>query len=160
MPPNIRKVGLAWRENMLENQAITTDKPYQIADFYQLLTNPQFRFYNFIPDSAAIDSAGLQPFINDLSPQLYNLYECASYLKSLDLLITVDSVYAHLAGALGVRTIYLLGTMPEFYWHDGNNIFYPQSLQIISQHKLGDRQSILNEIYNVLNEMVTQSQNL
>jgi tetratricopeptide (TPR) repeat protein len=54
--------------------------------------------------------------ISDLGPSLHDLADTAAALSHMDLVITVDTSVAHLAGALGVRTWTLLAHPPEWRW--------------------------------------------
>jgi len=58
--------------------------------------------------------AGLQ--FTGLGPQLRDFGDTAAVLASLDLLLSVCTSVANLAGALGVPTWVLLGTPPEWRW--------------------------------------------
>jgi hypothetical protein len=53
--------------------------------------------------------------------------ECARVMKALDLVVTVDSMPAHLAGALGVPVWTLLHAEPDWRWMDGraDSPWYP-----------------------------------
>ena len=54
--------------------------------------------------------------ISDLGPSLHDLADTAAALSHMDLVITVDTSVAHLAGALGVRTWTLLAHPPDWRW--------------------------------------------
>ena len=54
--------------------------------------------------------------IDDLSPWLTDFAETAAAVRRLDLVISVDTAVAHLAGALGRPTWLLLRQPPEWRW--------------------------------------------
>ena len=56
-----------------------------------------------------------------LHPLLSNFSDTAHALDSMDLLITVDTAMAHLAGAMGVPTLLLLDAFPDFRWMMGRS---------------------------------------
>lgn len=68
----------------------------------------------------------------DLSPHLKAITDTAAYIKALDVVITIDSMMGHLSGALGVSTIELLCTHPDFRWaialHDSAPWYASQKL--------------------------------
>ena len=49
------------------------------------------------------------------------LFEEARLIASLDLMITVDTMTAHLAGALGVPVWTLLQKEPDWRWMEGRD---------------------------------------
>lgn len=54
--------------------------------------------------------------VTDLGPELKNFADTAAILSALDLVLSVDTSAANLAGAMGVPTWVLLGTPPEWRW--------------------------------------------
>ncbi|HLL82604.1 MAG TPA: hypothetical protein VK420_08120, partial [Longimicrobium sp.] len=63
----------------------------------------------------------------------------ARVMRALDLVITVDSMPAHLAGALGVPTWTLLHADPDWRWMEGrdDSPWYP-TMRLIRQERAGD----------------------
>lgn len=50
------------------------------------------------------------------APDLTDLAETAALLSRLDLVVTVDTLVAHLAGAVGVPTVLLAKALPDWRW--------------------------------------------
>ena len=71
-----------------------------------------------IADASAEDQATLRerPDIVDLTAHLSDFAETAALMSCLDLIITVDTSMAHLAGALGRPTWIMLQHMPDWRW--------------------------------------------
>ena len=77
----------------------------------------------------------------------------ASLMGRLDLIITVDTMIAHLAGALGLPTWLLLKHEPDWRWTPGprrysrlsTSVWYP-SLRIFRQPSPGDWQSVIIDV--------------
>lgn len=70
----------------------------------------------------------LDDFINDYS-------DTAAVINSLDLIITVDTSIAHLAGAMGKKVILLVDFNNDWRWgYKENTIWYP-TIEIIRQEK-------------------------
>jgi len=74
-----------------------------------------------------------------LNPGEFSLYDYARRLRGLDLLITVDSMPAHLAGALGVPVWTLLQAQADWRWLEGrtDSPWYP-TMRLFRQEQAGD----------------------
>lgn len=71
----------------------------------------------------------------DLDDFIYTYNDTASVINSLDLIVTVDTSVAHLAGAMGKKTILLLDYNNDWRWgFSEKNNWYP-SIEIIRQQK-------------------------
>ena len=66
--------------------------------------------------AADIAASGATALIHDLSPAIHDFADTARLLMQLDLLITVDTAPAHLAGALGRPAFVLLPFTPDWRW--------------------------------------------
>ena len=79
------------------------------------------------------------PDITPLAPLLSNFSDTAFALSAMDLLITVDTAVAHLAGALGIPTFLLVTAMPDWRWLMGraDSPWYP-TMRIYRQPAPGD----------------------
>ena len=58
----------------------------------------------------------LRGVVRNLGGALHTFNDTAHALQQLDVLITVDTSVAHLAGALGVRTLLLIPFVPDWRW--------------------------------------------
>lgn len=110
------KVGLVWSGGNLykRNQV----RSCALADYGPVLAVPQVAFYSLqkgIPQ-AEIVALGWQHQLQDLSPQLRDMADTAAAIAQLDLVITVDTSVAHLAGALGKPVWVLLTQVPDWRW--------------------------------------------
>ena len=105
------RIGLAWGGN-----------PAYIRDRERSIPGPLWAPLADLPDLAWF---GLQlgrddppplPGFTDLAPHLGSFADSAFALAHLDLLLSVDSAVAHLAGALGVPTFLLIPFQPDWRW--------------------------------------------
>ncbi len=105
--------------------------------------------------SFQIDSAEQPPLpgLVILDPMLRNFSDTAYALSGMDLLITVDTAVAHLAGALGVPTLLLLPFYPDWRWLLGRDDtpWYP-SMRLYRQTSPGDWDSVLGRMISELTE--------
>jgi len=109
------RVGLVWSGNPRHKNDHNRSIPLRMlarildvdATFISLQKEPR-------PGDAAIPLERAE--IVDLTAHLTDFAETAALVSRLDLVITVDTSVAHLAGALGCRTWILLPYTPDYRW--------------------------------------------
>ena len=81
--------------------------------------------------------------------------DSAAVLANLDLLITIDSAPAHLAGAMGVPAWVALPYAPDWRWLLGrtDSIWYP-TLRLFRQEHFGDWAGVLQQMARALTAQV------
>ena len=77
----------------------------------------------------------------------FDLGATAALVASAELVITVDTMIAHLAGALGKETWLLLKSEPDWRWapHRRDSAWYPP-MRLYVQPRAGDWESVLTEV--------------
>jgi hypothetical protein len=92
----------------------------------------------------AASLAAERPWLRDRAPELTDFYETALRLRECDLVVTVDTAVAHLAGALGVPVWILLPFAPDWRWMRNRNDspWYP-SARLFRQPAEGDWRGVL-----------------
>jgi ADP-heptose:LPS heptosyltransferase len=97
------------------------------------------------PQSTAISQLRSLP-IQDSFDEL-TFADIAAILFNLDLMITVDTVVAHLAGALGRPVWTLLPFAPDWRWmlDRSDTPWYP-TMRLFRQPRLGDWPSVLEQV--------------
>ena len=86
--------------------------------------------------------------LNDLSE--YKLDEVASIIKSLDLIITVDTSLLHLSASLNKETWGMLSLYPDWRWGKFNNINPYKTLKFFKQENFIDWKNVENLIFKEL----------
>ena len=120
MPPARRlRVGLIWSSGMalhnpqlLKGSAIRSVERDVFAPLWQMHAD----FFCLQVD--APDAAAATPMI-DWSGELHDFADTAALMCNLDLVISVDTAGAHLAGALGLPVWILLRQPPDWRWGEG-----------------------------------------
>lgn len=104
--------------------------------------------------SIQLPSAMSERFI-DLTPQITDLADTAALMEELDLVISVDTAVAHLAGALGRPVWTLLPFAPDWRWGLGreNTPWYP-SMRLFRQRTEGDWDEVIRRIAEELRALV------
>ncbi len=144
------KIGLNWRaKGMGLRDAVyrTIDAPYYFKDFLDI---PEVDYYSFQMG----DIFGMcekYPNIIDISKQINTFNDTAAALKNLDILITVDTALAHLAGALGVKTYLLLCHAPDWRWFDNDKkTEWYSSVTIIKQQDRKTWEDVAEKLNNYI----------
>jgi tetratricopeptide (TPR) repeat protein len=96
--------------------------------------------------------------IVDLTAQLADFADTAALIRCLDLVITVDTSVAHLAGALGCPTWILLPRMPDYRWllDRDDTPWYP-TVRLFRQTEAGDYASVLDRVRQELLTLISAS---
>ena len=97
-----------------------------------------------------------RPEIADLTADLTDFAETAALVSCLDLVITVDTSIAHLAGALGRPTWILLPHIPDYRWllDRDDSPWYP-TVRLFRQSETRDYASVLDCVRTELLAMVS-----
>lgn len=84
---------------------------------------------------------------NHIFHQEMNFSQISALISSLDLIISVDTSIAHLAGALNKRLWLLLAFNPDFRWllNRRDSPWYPSAV-LFRQESFGDWNGVLNEV--------------
>lgn len=92
------------------------------------------------------------PRIVPMGPVIGGSFSDTAYaLSKMDLVITVDTSVAHLAGALGIPTLLLVTTFPDWRWLMGrdDSPWYP-TMRIYRQPMPGDWASVIAQVVSDL----------
>lgn len=110
------KIGLYWQGN----PTLLTNRSIKLSQFLPLFENINRQFYSFQISKDDYESEELKSSLNliDLAPHISNYEDTAAFLMNIDVLVTIDTSIAHLAGALGVKTFLLLPYDTEWRWFD------------------------------------------
>lgn len=135
--PGELKVGLAWKGNpRFENDAARSLP--SLATLAPLARVRGVRFFSLQKgpgeDEAQRGADGLSPV--DLAPAIRDFADTAALIDGLDLVISVDTAVAHLAGALGKRCWVLLPAyLTDWRWLTGrvDTPWYPGALRLFRQ---------------------------
>jgi tetratricopeptide (TPR) repeat protein len=92
----------------------------------------------------------------DLTVLLTDFAETAALISCLDLVITVDTSVAHLAGALGCPTWILLPYTPDYRWllDRDDSPWYP-SVRLFRQSEIREYESVLDRVRDELRARIT-----
>jgi hypothetical protein len=126
-----RKIGICWEGSPRSERPYTRNVDQNLLAPLDLKYGPLFS----LTDNGQFDSFA----------------STAAAIMELDLVITVDTSVAHLAGALGKETWLMLAFDPDFRWglKDSTTPWYP-SMRIFRQNKVLDWSNVIEDIDNEL----------
>ena len=132
------RIGLTWHGSGSHNP---DRRSVAFEQLLPLLEQERAMFFSLQLGDAAHDPAraDAENRLADLSPLMDDFASTAALIEQLDLVITIDTAVAHLAGALGKPTWLLLSAAPDWRWMLGrsDSPWYP-SMRLFRQAKLGD----------------------
>lgn len=142
------RVGLVWRGSSTHKRSqLRAVDPLTLATTFGRVRGIEFVSLQLDAgsDSQVMRDAGLQ--LTDRTEELRSFDDTALLLQSLDLMITVCTSVAHLAGALGVPTWVLLDVNPHWTWMTGrsDSPWYP-SIRLYRQQEYGQWDPVLAQV--------------
>ena len=144
------RVGLVWSGNPAHNNDGNRSMP--LATMAALL-DVDARFISLQKDPRPADQDVLRERreIIDLTAHLSDFVETAALIACLDLVITVDTSVAHLAGAMGRPTWILLPYTPDYRWllDRDDSPWYP-SLRLFRQSETRDYREVVARVRDEL----------
>jgi tetratricopeptide (TPR) repeat protein len=146
-------VGLAWSGN----PAHTNDRRRSIPlALLASVLQADCRFVSVQTQVRASDETALRslPLLSEAARELGDFADTAALLQALDLVITVDTSVAHLAGALGRPVWVLLPYAPDWRWmlEREDSPWYPTA-RLFRQQRPGDWPAVLARVEHELQRL-------
>ena len=141
------KVGVVWSSNPQNTHLVKRNLSF--TNLEPLLDAPGIAFYSLQIDTSAIAASGAiaDGRLLDLAPLITSLEDTAALISQLDLVISVDTLVAHLAGAMDVPTWLMLPLAPDWRWHlDRDDSPWYRSMRLFRQPRLLDWGSVVQQI--------------
>ena len=87
----------------------------------------------------------------DLAPRIGDFADTAAFIANLDLVVTVDTSVANLAGAMGAPTWVLLSSLPDWRYHlEGDATPWYPTMRLFRQPADGDWASVIARLARTL----------
>ena len=149
------RVGLVWSGNPKHRDDYNRSVPLNTLAG---ILDVDAKFISLQKDPRPADKATLlsRPEIIDHTAHLTDFAETAALISCLDLVITVDTSVAHLAGALGQPTWILLPYTPDWRWllNREDSPWYP-SARLFRQDKTRDYAGVVARVRAELAAMIS-----
>lgn len=153
-------IGLCWQAEMhknSDNQTVQHDahaKSIPVEMLAELAQLPHIQLYSLQKVHGLENLESMQTIIkqfDELDTMNGPFMDTAALMNNLDLVITIDTSIAHLAGGLGVPCWLLLNAAADWRWmiQRDNSPWY-STMRLFRQHQQDDWQSVLDEVIQAL----------
>ncbi|MEM9585819.1 MAG: tetratricopeptide repeat-containing glycosyltransferase family protein [Planctomycetota bacterium] len=138
-----RRIGINWQGNPQHHADVYRSLPLEQLEPLSRLPNTQLVSLQFGAGSDQLSTCSFSDSIVQLPDSLDAtggaFTDTAGVLKNLDHVVTSDTAIAHLAGAMGIPVLVLLGRVPDWRWlmQGDQSPWYP-TMTLVRQQQLGD----------------------
>lgn len=150
-PEGKLKVGLVWAGN--PDQVADKWRSMSYADIRALFDLPGVQFYSMQVGARAkeLRDAGDDDRVIDLSAELTDYLQTARVIKELDLVISVCTSVAHLAGAMGKPVWVPLAKIPDWRWlMEGDTSPWYPTARLFRQAVMGEWSAVVAKLKKAL----------
>lgn len=159
------RVGLAWAGQPKHTN--DRNRSLKLEALRPLLSIPGIEWFSLQKGDGAeaqlepfndLSATESQPTVTPLGPLFSNFEDTAHAVARLDVVITVDTSVAHLAGAMGVPVWLLIPFVPDWRWqiNRADSPWYP-SARLFRQQKAGDWSTVIHSVALGLDEACRRS---
>jgi tetratricopeptide (TPR) repeat protein len=148
-----KRIGVVWSSNSIA--FITKFRQVPLESLLETITDNDHEIVNVEYDVSTEEQETLDKY-NVKSVVQGGFEDTAALIKTLDVLVTVDTVYAHLAGALGVKTFVMLadyGMDWRWFLKRKDSPFY-NSVRLFRQKGDSDWLAVFTDIKNTIKNSV------
>ncbi len=147
------KVGIVWAGKPAH--ARDHMRSFSVEMYKSLFDMKNIKFYSLQKGGASQEIKGnkWKNVVEDYSEKLHDFSDTAALIENLDLVISVDTAVAHLAGAMGKPVWTLLPYAADWRWLLGreDSPWYP-TMRLFRQPALGDWESVIARVAESLAE--------
>ena len=148
------RVGVAWSGNpdYPDNQR----RSFSVELFREIAEMDAVEVYSLQKGKSVADiySFEMDDVIIDLDVYNDSFIDTAYIISQMDVVVTVDTVFAHIAGALSEKAIVLLCYSPDWRWHtDCMSSRWYSSVEIVRQESPGDWAAVFVRLKELVEDM-------
>ena len=141
------KIGIVWvGSSTYQNDR---HRSCRLSAFMPMLGIPGIDFFSLQKGEPSQELTELTPglAVHDLDAAIRDFGDTALFIEQLDLVISVDTAVAHLAGALGKPVWLLLPAVPDWRWGlQGDTTPWYPSMRLFRQTQRGDWTEIMARV--------------
>ena len=146
-----KKIAITWASKTDSETGEKKSIPY--SKFNRLFDVPNCQFYSvqMNTEATAIADMNSRSNIQNLEESILDFKDTADFLSAMDLVISVDTAVAHLAGTLQVPTWVILPYAADWRWrmHRADSPWYP-TMRLFRQQNPGNWDIVLTEVKQCL----------
>ncbi len=154
VPPGRLRAGFVWSgQSSHKNDG---NRSIALPRLSALFENPQVRCFSLQRDLREADAEALRdlPNLVHLGDELRDFADTAAIISLLDVVISVDTAVAHLAGALGKPVVILLPYAADFRWmRDRDDSPWYPGAKLCRQPAFGDWDSVIARVAEELRHL-------
>lgn len=149
------KIGLNWSARQTD---YGKQKSIPLELLIPLAEDPRVNLYSFQVANNDIDRLGAGPLVYNLAGLIRDWQDTADLMSEMDLVISVDSGPAHLAGAMGLPTMCLVPYRGCWRWgaKDAETTGWYPSMRLIRQTVPGNWDKPVAQLRRLVTEMIDQ----
>lgn len=145
------RVGLCWTGSTFT--PLNKMRRIPFAELGRVLDIPGIAFHSLQVLIGKRETEGEDRLI-DLDPLIEDFGDTAAMIDQMDLVITVDTSVAHLAGALGKPVWTLLARVADWRWaHDGDTTPWYPTMRLYRQTRAGDWAGVVDRVWDDLKRL-------
>ncbi len=151
------KIGLVWAGSLATLNGRPRSCPFQ--HYLPLLDTPNTHFFGlqYGPYAAECHSTQCAAFTN-LEAHLTDFNEAAAIIANMDLIITIDTSIAHLAGAMGRPVWTMLPYATDWRWFtDANQSPWYPTMRLFRQPAPRDWPSVIQAVKKCVHTMLAMT---
>ena len=155
-PTHGLRVGLVWSGT--PEHPSNRFRAIPLECFAALLTLEDVHFFSLQMGTPTEELGPWRDRIVDLAPATSDMADTAAQMEQLDLILTVDTMAAHLAGALGLPVWLMLAFNHDWRWmRDREDSPWYTTMRLFRQSVPGDWQTVLKRVRDELAGMLASS---
>jgi len=154
LPAGRRRAGFVWSGQPSHKN--DSNRSIALSRLAALFENPLIQYFSLQSDLRAADGEALRglPNLVHLGDGFRDFADTAAAIALLDVVISVDTAVAHLAGALGKPVFILLPYAADFRWmrERDDTPWYPTA-KLFRQPAFGDWDSVIDRVHDELRQL-------
>ncbi len=157
IPKDTFNIGICWQGKGDQHAPASLQKNIPLALFAPVAQLPQVKIYSLQKTENTDKKLPLNiTTFDDTFDKMHGRFmDTAAVIKNLDLVITIDTSIAHLAGALGTPVWVLLPKYTDWRWmHNRTDSPWYPTMRLFRQKKGGNWYDVIDEVVNALKPFI------